>query len=140
MAREIKAVRAVSIQPATQTDTTHPAAYAAVADGSGDTVHDVGDASELTATITVHTEPTGTSPTLDVKLQESNDEDNWVDLDGAAISQLTGGSQASTVSIKVPGPAVTDAKTFARYVRIMAAVGGSDTPTYSATYYLYPKE
>ncbi len=140
MAREIKQVKLISLQPAEMTDATHPAAYAAVADSSGDTVHNVADASEITATITVHTEPTGTSPVLDAKLQESNDGTNFADVAGAAISQLTGGSQSGTVTIKVPGPAVTDAKTFARDVRVMVAIGGSDTPTYSLTVNLYAKE
>lgn len=142
MTRTIKQPLLVSAAPATQDDTTHPVAYAVVADASGVEIHDVGDASEMTLTVTVHQAPDGTSPTLDAKLQESNEKVGWADVAGASITQFSGtaADQPGTETAKVPGPAVTDARTFARYVRVMAKVGGSSTPTYTVTYYLYAKE
>ncbi len=136
MARDILAPILSSDAPATQTDATH-GSYTVVNDAGGVNIRDVGNASQLTLTVTVHQAPSGTSPTLDAKLQESNDQSNWSDIAGAAITQMTA---VGTNTAKVPGSAATDAVTFARYVRIVALVGGSSTPTFTVTYYLYPKE
>lgn len=136
MARNILSPILSSESPTTQTDATH-GSYTVVNDASSVNIHDVGDANQLTLTVTVHQSPSGTSPTLDAKLQESNDKTNWADVAGAAITQMTA---LGTNTAKVPGSAATDAVTFARYVRIVALVGGTSTPTFTATYYLYPKE
>lgn len=103
----------------------------------GSASYNLGAASEITAFVLIHQEPGGTSPTLDLKLQESWDGTNWVDL--VAFAQWTGGAQAGVTCVRVPGPGTSDAKTFALYVRFVAKVGGT-TPVYTATVAYSPKE
>lgn len=64
-------------------------------------------------------EASGTTPTLDVKLQESDDNATFSDIDGAAFSQLTG-----------PGSEEIHFRTNKRYVRAVATIGGG-TPSFT---------
>ena len=68
--------------------------------------------------------PTGTTPTLDVKVEHSPDGLNWVTL--ATLPQITA---AGTYAVSVPGPGTSDAKTFALFVRAVGKVGGT-TPVF----------
>lgn len=70
---------------------------------------------------------TGTTPTLDVKLQWSNDSVNWVDAETPdAFTQITTVKGAAKVfAVK------------ASLVRAVATVGGT-TPAVTATVSLYP--
>jgi hypothetical protein len=71
----------------------------------------------------------GTTHTLDVKLQGSNDSETWTDIAGAAITQITGTSNTATTS----GPIPYD------YVQAVATVGGTGTPsvTFAAAVVLF---
>ncbi len=61
----------------------------------------------------------GTTPTLDVKLQESDDNSTFTDIPGAAFTQLTA---AGSEEIGV--------QTNKRYLRAVATIGGS-TPSFT---------
>jgi hypothetical protein len=67
----------------------------------------------------------GTSPTLDSKIQDSADDSAWADLSGAAFTQIT----AANVSQRLEGAATA---TVRRYTREVHTIGGSDTPTVTA--------
>jgi hypothetical protein len=67
---------------------------------------------------------TGTSPTLDLKLQESADNSTWADITGAAFAQQ---NAAGTNTLQV--------RTTKRYVRAVATVGGT-SPNFAFGVYL----
>ncbi len=61
---------------------------------------------------------TGTSPTLDVKLQESANNSDWSDISGATFTQVTdGGAGFEKISINT-----NDTE---RYLRAVATLGGT---------------
>lgn len=62
----------------------------------------------------------GTTPTLDVKIQHSDDNSTWTDLTGGAFAQKTA---ASFAEINI--------KNFKRYIRAVHTVGGT-TPSFTA--------
>jgi hypothetical protein len=62
---------------------------------------------------------TGTTHTLDVKLQSSNDGSVWTDLPGGAITQITGTANTAIAA----APPNDD------YVQAVATVGGTGSPT-----------
>ena len=72
----------------------------------------------------------GTSPTLDVKIQESADDSTYSDISGATFTQVTDAA-ASFQQIAI------DADDAEQYIRVVATVGGTSTPTftYSVTGY-----
>lgn len=122
--------------PSALGQSAYPSTYAQLGE-----IQTVNDASELTVHITVHSEPTGTSPTLDAKLQDSADGVNFSDIPGATVTQFSGGTQSGTKAIRIPGPGTSDAKTFSKFVRCMIAIGGTGSPNYSAvSAYFYKKE
>ena len=64
----------------------------------------------------------GTSPTMDVKLQESDDNSSWSDISGATFTQVTdGGAAFEKISINT--------NDVARYVRAVGTSGGT-TPVF----------
>ena len=63
----------------------------------------------------------GTSPTLDVKIQHSDDNSTWSDLAGAAFPQRTAAGAVSEINIKG----------FKRYIRAVHDVGGT-SPSFTA--------
>ena len=65
---------------------------------------------------------TGTTPTLDVKIQHSDDGTTWIDS-GVAFTRVTNAASAFEVL------AVT-AEKFKRYIRVVDTVGGT-TPSFS---------
>jgi hypothetical protein len=67
----------------------------------------------------------GTSPTLNVKIQESADGTTWTDVPGANFSQVTGSNQSQIIRIEGLG---TSRK---RYLRASASVGGT-SPSFTA--------
>ena len=66
----------------------------------------------------------GTTHTLDAKLQYSNDMDTWSDIPGGAITQITGTVGSAICTGPVPG----------EYVQLLVTIGGTGTPsvTFSA--------
>lgn len=127
----------IEITTAPQTmDSTFPGTAYANVGAAGYTVIDAGAWEEFVAFVTLHQAPTGVIPTLDVRIEHSADGVNgWVTL--ADFAQLT--ISAVTIGLSIPGPGTSDPKTFARYIRFMAKVGGT-TPVYTATIRLSPKE
>ena len=67
---------------------------------------------------------TGTSPTLDVKLQHSDDDSTYEDVTGGAFSQVT--DAAETAGVKVMKLNISDLK---RYLRIVGTIAGT-TPSF----------
>ena len=67
---------------------------------------------------------TGTSPTLDVKLQHSDDDSTYEDVTSGAFSQVT--DAAETAGVKVMKLNVSDLK---RYLRVLGTIAGP-TPSF----------
>jgi hypothetical protein len=63
---------------------------------------------------------TGTSPTLDVKLQHSDDDSAYVDVNSGAFSQVT--DAAETAGVKVMKVNASDLK---RYLRVVGTIAGT---------------
>jgi len=59
----------------------------------------------------------GTSPTLDVKIQDSEDGSSYADVSGAVFAQVT--TTASTQSIRL------DTRRIRRLVRVVGTIGGT---------------
>lgn len=88
------------------------------------------------------TSATGTSPTLTVKLQEFLPRGNagagrWVDISGAATAAIDATSAGATTLVLYPGciasaNAVVN-RPVGEWFRYVATVGGSDTPTVTAS-------
>jgi hypothetical protein len=62
---------------------------------------------------------TGTTPTLDVKLQESDDDLTFTDISGATFTQVTAANQRETINFRRSK----------RYVRAVATLAGT-SPTF----------
>lgn len=67
---------------------------------------------------------TGTTPTLDVKLQHSDDNSTYADVTGGAFTQVT--DVAGTAGVQVKKINVSDLK---RYVRSIGTIAGT-TPSF----------
>ncbi|HEX8184409.1 MAG TPA: hypothetical protein VF747_06650 [Blastocatellia bacterium] len=81
----------------------------------------VGDADHLVAFLSV-TAGTGTTPTLDVKAQDSPDGGTtWFDLTGMSFAQVTGSTSSQTVYAT---------RTFSPKIRFVATIGGT-TPSFT---------
>jgi len=66
----------------------------------------------------------GTSPTLDVKLQESSDNSTYTDISGATFTQVTDAAQAlEKISINT-----NDVE---RYLRAVGTIGGTSSPAFT---------
>jgi len=63
---------------------------------------------------------TGTTPTLDVKLQHSDDNSTFADVTGAAFAQVT--SDSGTAGVQVLKLNVSDLK---RYLRVIGTIAGT---------------
>lgn len=106
----------------TQLELIPVAARAASANGSA---VDVRDYTGKVAVILMSAAGTGTSPTQDVKLQDSADgSTGWADISGAAFTQLTDAA-SGTEAIGVQIDEV------ARYIRPVFTIGGT-TPSFAA--------
>ena len=98
-----------------------PAARTATVNGSA---ADILDYESFAAAILQSAAGTGTTPTLDVKLQDSADgSTGWADIAGAAFAQV-GNAAASAQVLKFNASAVR------RYIRAVATVGGT-TPSFT---------
>ena len=67
---------------------------------------------------------TGTTPTLDVKLQHSDDNSTYADVTGGAFTQVT--DVAGSAGVQVKKISVSDLK---RYVRAIGTIAGT-TPSF----------
>lgn len=60
---------------------------------------------------------TGTTPTLDVKLQESDDNSTWSDISGATFTQITTSDSTAQIAF--------DLDSAGRYIRAVATIAGA---------------
>jgi hypothetical protein len=67
---------------------------------------------------------TGTTPTLDVKLQHSDDNSTFADVTGGAFTQVTDAAESAGIQVKRIN--VSDLK---RYVRVIGTIAGT-TPSF----------
>ena len=67
---------------------------------------------------------TGTNPTLDVKLQHSDDDSTYADVTGGTFTQVT--DVAGSAGVQVKRINVSDLK---RYVRVIGTIAGT-TPSF----------
>ena len=106
--------------PLTPNSTLAPAARTATANGTGVDLKDyIGQAKVI-----LHSAlGTGTTPTLDVKLQDSDDNSTFADITGATFTQVTD----AAASLQAIGVDVDKVK---RYVRAVATIGGT-TPSFT---------
>lgn len=77
------------------------------------------------------------SSTLDVKLQESDDNSNWADITGAAIVQLgqTDDNKSPTIDVRFG-----DRANRKKYVRAVGVVAGANSAVYGVEILLYGNE
>lgn len=59
----------------------------------------------------------GTTPTLDVKVQESANNSDWSDVSGLTLAQITDATHEKTLQV--------DLRPLARYVRMVGTIGGT---------------
>ncbi len=71
---------------------------------------------------------TGTTPTLDVKLQHSDDDSTYADVAGGTFTQVT--DVAGTAGVQVLKVNVSDLK---RYVRVIGTIAGTTPRSTSAS-------
>lgn len=71
------------------------------------------------------TAASGTTPTLDIKFQDSADNSNWVDVASGAFAQKTTTDAGTTLILSNVGP----------YLRAVQTVGGT-TPSFTYDLYL----
>ena len=74
----------------------------------------------------------GTSPTLDVKLQESSDNSTFTDISGAAFTQVTNSASLQKLTINT-----NDTE---RYIRAVVDVGGTSPVFVCAASIVYSKK
>lgn len=99
----------------------HPTA-ARTATGQGSSV-DVRDVEGDLAIVLDSAAGTGTTPTLDAKLQDSDDgSTGWADVSGATFTQVVGAAAQQKI--------VVDANAAKRYVRVAYTIGGT-TPSFT---------
>ena len=103
--------------------TIDPAAQVtATSTGSGIDIRDYVGRIGIRVTCPIAT--AGTSPTLIVKIQDSPDNSTFTDIAGAVFTTATG-------AVAVDEERAIDADAQARYIRSVATVGGSNTPTFA---------
>ena len=86
-------------------------------DGHTDPAADIGGAFAIVATLDV-TGITGSTGTLDVKLQHSPDNSNWYDIAGAAFAQVAGAEGDESLELTTGA--------YYRYVRADYEIGAGD--------------
>lgn len=64
----------------------------------------------------------GSSPTLDVKLQESADNSTFTDVTSGAFTQVTDAASLQYMTVNVSA--------LKRYLRVIGTIGGTSTPTF----------
>jgi hypothetical protein len=104
-------------------DTIRPQTITSTTNGVSVDIAPIG-ANSLSARLAVGA-VSGTSPTLDVKMQASPDgSGGWVDIAGATFTQVTAANQVQIIRFQLPvAPSTTSAAY--RYVRAVATVGGT---------------
>lgn len=96
------------------------AVVAATANGTGVDIKDYVGTLQLLLDAGAPT--AGTTPTLDVKIQDSDDNTTFADVTGKAFTQVT--TVASRQQL------VIDTNSVRRYIRSVVTIGGTATPAY----------
>jgi len=68
----------------------------------------------------------GTTPTLDIKLQESDDNSTYTDVSGATFTQVTDANTAAATIEKI----VVNVDACKKYIRAVKDIGGTDSPAF----------
>lgn len=68
----------------------------------------------------------GTSPTLDVKLQESDDDVTYTDISGGAFTQVTDAGTSAATREKI----VVNVDACKKYIRALKDIGGTGSPAF----------
>jgi hypothetical protein len=98
-----------------------PGAIAANTNGTG--VSLAGKKGTAAAILNCGAATAGTNPTMDVKLQESDDNStNWTDITGASFPQVTNAAKCNVISFR-PGERK-------QYIRAVATIGGTSSPSF----------
>jgi hypothetical protein len=92
---------------------------------------DTREANTLVVTLAA-TAKTGTSPTLDVKLQTSEDGSTWVDVASATFTQITSGTSLPSTETKIFNH-------IGSYCKFVSTIGGSATPGFTYSLLGYTK-
>jgi hypothetical protein len=109
-----------------------PAARTSSANGTGFDLQGSNDAEGEAIIILDTAAGTGTSPTLNVKLQDSADNSAWADVTGATFSEVTGTASCAKITVNT-----NDVR---RYVRAVATIAGT-TPSFTcAVSMIYSKK
>jgi hypothetical protein len=103
-------------------------AQSVTADGNGPGV-DVREFTGEMAVFLAAKNTAGTTPTLDVKLQDSDDDSTYADVAGATFTQVTDAGTLAAVLHKI----TVNASALKRYVRAVADIGGTDSPAFLAS-------
>jgi hypothetical protein len=96
-----------------------PAARTSTANGTGIDITGYVDDIEI---ILANNTTSGTTPTLDVKIQDSADNSTYADVTGLTFTQVTA-ALTDPVGLKIP------ANTCRQYIRAVATIGGT-TPSF----------
>jgi hypothetical protein len=99
------------------------------ATGASTNSFNVGEGAELRIQLDVQGVGSGTSPTLDVKLQDSADGSSWGET-GVAFTQITG----TTTPTPEPQQREFKTKKGRPYVRLHGTIGGSSSPQFAGVY------
>lgn len=97
----------------TVTASLAPAARTTSANGTG---VDLRGATDVLVILTNGT-TSGTSPTLDVKIQDSADNSSFADVSGLTFSQITAAADPATLQV--------DPRAVRRYIRAVATIAGT---------------
>lgn len=98
--------------------------------------YDLYAAASFLAQIVITQTPAGTSPTLDVRIQHSADREHWATL--ADFTQIVKtGTYPQSYVYAVPTATI---QAFGRYGRLQYKVGGSESPEWTVTGKIMPKE
>lgn len=68
----------------------------------------------------------GTTPTLDIKLQESDDNSTYTDISGATFTQVTDAGTAAATIEKI----VVNVDACKKYIRAVKDIGGTSSPAF----------
>lgn len=68
----------------------------------------------------------GTTPTLDIKLQESDDNSTYTDISGATFTQVTDAGTAAATIEKI----VVNVDACKKYIRAVKDIGGASSPAF----------
>lgn len=85
---------------------------------------------ELYVSLSADSASAGTTPTLNVKLQESADDSTYTDITSATFTEVTGTAGTAIAPSDADGTITLNVSDKAKYIRAVATIGGTSTPTF----------